>query len=287
MSKRKLDRITCRVCDKEKMASKDFYSTKSAFYNTIGRIDICKDCIMTRYSELLTLYDGETYVAFKHLCMNLDVYFSEELYIELVNTNNFIGEYFRLLNSRKNTRDKTSLNNKLGSNETHNEITLKDGVVSADLILKWGEGYTASEYNRLEMKFKTYAEHYPNKRLQEQEIIKQLCELEIMKENCRKSADRGGYDKICTQIRKTMDDLRVLPRQSAEEDEQLTVDYIIKLIEFEEPIPSCHPEFDDVNGIEKMIDKYFVKPFKRVMGLADRVAGGNDEKEQNTVETEE
>jgi hypothetical protein len=62
-----------------------------------------------------------------------------------------------------------------------NDVSLEDGIISMDLIDFWGEGYSAREYTRLEK----YSEHYPNKRLQEQEIIKQLCELEIMKENCR------------------------------------------------------------------------------------------------------
>jgi hypothetical protein len=97
-----------------------------------------------------------------------------------------------------------------------------------------------------------------------------------MKENCRRTGDRNGYDKISTQIRKTMEDLRVLPKQ-AEEEQTNNLGYIIELIEYNEPIPMKHKEFDDVNGIEKLIERTFIRPFKRVFGLKDRTEGDSNE----------
>lgn len=279
-SKKSLDKMTCLCCDKEKLPNRDFYKSSSLLYaHAHGRIPICKDCVSDRYNQLLTLNQGNSMKSFKHLLFNLDVYFSEELYNECVmkDGTKFIGEYFKVVNRDKNYRENTSLNNTLESNETK-DIQLEDGnIVNESLVDKWGEGYTASEYRKLERKYKVFSEHYPNKRLQEQEILKQLAELDVMKEKCRISGDKNGYDKISTQIRKTMEDLNVLPKQSADEEEQLTLGNIIKMIEYEEPIPMTSPEFDDVNKIEKIMDKYFITPFKRVLGLKNKDFGDINE----------
>lgn len=264
-------------CGKEKRLG-EFYKSNSEL-NSDGKLPWCKDCVQDRYNTLLTIYDGKSISSFKHLLMNLDEFFSEELYNECVikDGTKFIGEYFKVVNRDKNYRENTSLNNTLESNETK-DVQLEDGnIINESLIDTWGEGYTASEYRKLERKYKVFSEHYPNKRLQEQEILKQLAELDVMKEKCRVSGDKIGYDKISTQIRKTMEDLNVLPKQSADEEEQLTLGNIIKMIEYDEPIPMTSPEFDDVNKIEKIMDKYFITPFKRVLGLKNKDFGDVDE----------
>ena len=272
----KVEKKICTKCGDEKRLG-DFYKSNSEL-NSDGKLQICKDCVANRYDKLLTIYEGKSMSAFKHLLTNLDEFFSEELYNECVmkDGTKFIGEYFKVVNRDKNYREKTSLNNTLESNETK-DIQLEDGVISQEMIDFWGLGYKASEYMKLSNKYKMYSEHYPSKRLQEQEILKQLAELDLMKEQCRILGDRNGYDKISTQIRRTMEDLNVLPKQSAEEEEQLTLGNIIKMIEYEEPIPTTSPEFDDVNKIEKIMEKYFITPFKRVLGLKNKDFGDIDE----------
>lgn len=273
----KVEKKVCLKCASEKRLG-EFYKSNSEL-NSDGKLPWCKDCVQDRYNTLLTLYNGKSLDSFKHLLMNLDEFFSEELYNECVmkDGTKFIGGYFKVVNRDKNYRENTSLNNTLESNESK-DIQLEDGnIVNESLVDKWGEGYTASEYRKLERKYKVYSEHYPNKRLQEQEILKQLAELDIMKEKCRVSGDKNGYDKISTQIRRTMEDLNVLPKQSADEEEQLTLGNIIKMIEYEEPIPMTSPEFDDVNKIEKIMDKYFITPFKRVLGLKNKDFGDINE----------
>ena len=38
-------------------------------------------------------------------------------------------------------------------------------------------------------------------------------------------------------------------------------------------------EFNDINGIEELIEKYFIKPFKRVFGLANKEFGDDNEQD--------
>lgn len=261
----------------DRLITRDFYRSASKLYKFSNeRIPICKKCLLEYYDELLGVYDGNSNSAFRHWCMTFSVYYNETLYLQCVDKDNFMGEYMRVISSTKQYRDCSSLNNKLPEGKI-DIVELDDGKITSEYIDKWGEGYKANEYMKLESKYKMYSEHYPSKRLQEQEILKQLAELDLMKEKCRISGDRTGYDKISTQIRRTMEDLNVLPKQSVDDNEKLTLGNIIKMIEYEEPIPMTSEEFNDVNKIEKIMNKYFVTPFKQVLGLKNKDFGDIDE----------
>ena len=201
---RKIEKKICTCCGKE-LQLKEFYKSSSELY-TDGKLPICKECFNERFSKLLNLYDGKINDAWKHLCYNLDMFYDEQLYLSCCGKDNFVGEYMRLL-ATKDRRDKTSLNNSVHDNREMNEIALDDGIITEEIVDFWGEGFSAKEYMRLERKYKKYTKHYPSESLQEQEIIKNLCELEIMRENCRRNGKTSEYDKVTTQIRKSMDDL--------------------------------------------------------------------------------
>lgn len=274
----KVEKFKCTQCGSEKYLTRDFYKSSSKMNSDTNRMNICKNCVQDKYDYYLTKYSGDAELALKHTCLNLDSYFSEPLFIECGKTDgNFLGEYFRKLNVEKATRDKTSADNSVLSEESNKMISVDDTLVNQEVVDFWGEGFSANTYGKLERRYKKYSEHYPNKRLQEQEIIKQLCELSVMKEECRINGKTADYDKISTQIRKTMEDLNVLPKQSADDEDQLTLGKIIKMIEEEEPIPETNEEFDDVNKIEFVMEKYFIKPFKQVLGLKNKDFGESNE----------
>ena len=117
---RKAEKIICNCCSKELRVS-EFYKSNSKLNLVTGKLPICKSCLQDRYNELLTIYEGNSNDAWRHICFNLDIFYDENLYIECSSKDNFIGEYFRLL-STKDRKDKTSLNN-----------TLKNGDVNVNL----------------------------------------------------------------------------------------------------------------------------------------------------------
>ena len=263
------EKIKCTCCCEDKRP-RDFYKSASELNKATGKMSICKDCLADRFNKLLNYYEGDIKSALRHLLMNIDAYYSDEIFIECSKKDdiNFLGEYFRLL-ARKDTRDKTSSNNLIDSTEENKKIIIDHEFIDNDIIEFWGEGYDSKEYVKLEKKYKKYTDHYPSETLQEQEIIRQLCELEVMKDKCRLSGDKNGYDKISTQIRKTMDDLNILPSkmQKYGEDKNITIGKLIEVIEKEEPIPDIHPEFEDIDKFKWMLDRYFINPFKKVFGL--------------------
>lgn len=235
---------------------------------THNKIPICKSCVVERYEQLLGLYEGNSSVAFQHLCFNLDIFYDVELYLQCAEKDNFIGEYMRLSNT-KDRRDKTSLNNKLPNGDVSYVATDANSHIPQELVDFWGEGFSGNTYSKLEKKYKKYTKHYPSDSLQEQEIIKNLCELEVMREECRLKGDNNGYDKLTKQVRNAMDDLNVLPSkmQKYGESDKITPGQLILKVETTEPIPEKHPEFDDVDKIEWWVDRYLARPIRLFFGL--------------------
>lgn len=275
-----IERSRCPICKEEKVA-KDYYRSSSE-WNTqkkTNKMIICKNCVRERYERLLLVYEGDTAAAFKHLLLNLDVYFDEALFNDcLIKTDgsNFLGEYFKGLLTRER-REKNSLDSRVDLGKEAQYISVEDGIVKEEIIDFWGEGYTSRDYIKLEKKYKKFLKYYPSETLSQQEIIKTLCELDIEKEKRRVSGDVNGYNKIVDQISKKMAELDVIPSKMKKfsEDKDLTVGMLIEKIEREEPIPDIHPEFNDIDKISYIMNTYFINPMKVVFGLGGENNEGN------------
>lgn len=242
-----------------------------------GKLAWCKECVNELYLKLLNKYNGDVRSAMIHLCLVLDVYFSEKLFIECsTNEESFsLSEYFRRVNGEKSTKNMSGFDNSVKIDEDGNKkIAIGDDLVDADIIDFWGEGFNSNEYIKLENKYKKYVNHYPSERLQEQEIIKSLCQLELMREKSFTKGDLNAFDKLSTQISKRMEELNVLPSKMAKygEDKNMTIGKLIETIEKEEPIPNIYPEFNDLDRIKWMLDRYFINPFKKVFGLDNNIS---------------
>lgn len=257
---------------KEKFITRDFYRSASELYKCSNeRISICKDCMIERYEQLLGIYNGKSNLAFKHLLLNLDVYFEEELYLQCIEKDNFIGEYFRIVGSTKDRKSKTSLNNLL-SEEDSNFVSFDgNSPISEDLIVEWGRGRDIQDYVMLQKRYKELLKQFPSKTPEEQYIIKDICKLELDIEGCRKN---GKFDKIASLENvksKKMQQIDAIPsekKSGGSEDDVSTFALRLKLYEKDRPIPKPLDEFKDCDSLTKYWERNLVKPMARMQGLA-------------------
>lgn len=261
-----MSKIVCTQCHSEKDA-KEFYRSYSDMYGGLRKLPLCKTCLEKRFVKLLNLYQGNTKGAFKHLMLNLDVYYSEDLFTELFDEdeNKLIERYFGALNKSKD-KTKTSENNIDKLSETDVKLTKE---VPYDLIVRWGRGREEDEYFLLQAKYDEYSQSYPSDELQEKVIIRDICELEMERELYRRDKNPNAYTKIMQEISRKMGELDVIPskRKSYGEDKNMIVGKLIEEIENKEPIPNTHKEFEDVDGFMKMLNRYFIKPLRKALGL--------------------
>ena len=262
----------CLCCGEDK-TPREFYRTPSTVYHQNGKMIVCKSCIKKRYEALLSAYKGDKLLAFKHTLLNFDVYFDLDLYnVCIKKEDSFVGEYFRLL-ATKERRDKTSINN-----VSEGDVS-PDETISDELVFFWGKGYDYESYMSLQRKYENYIQYYPSESMQEKQIIKTLCELEVQKEKSIIKGDTNEQLKINDQISKKMGELDIIPSKAKKygEDKDLIVGKIIEMIEKEEPIPDVHPEFNDIDRILYWLNRYFINPFKKVFGLEPAIYTEEDE----------
>ena len=258
----------CMCCGKEKPATRDYYLNKSSLYN-VPRMLICKDCMQDYYDKLMAKYDGDINTSFLHYCLTFDLYYDEKLLNSCIEQfgDKFLGKYLMKVNCNKEFKDKSGINNKLLPNSKVKSVEVDDGVIEQGLIFKFGEGFTAKEYAKMENRYQDFMKHYPSERLQEKELIVSLCIWYTIRDRNVVKGDRVGIKDATTQIGKLMDDLNVLPSKSKiGEDEDLNLGSLIEIIQKNDPIPEPDPIFLDVNGIEKTWN-YFNDGWKRTVSM--------------------
>lgn len=257
---------------KEKFITRDFYRSASELYKCSNeRISICKDCMIERYEQLLGIYNGKSNLAFKHLLLNLDVYFEEELYLQCIEKDNFIGEYFRIVGSTKDRKSKTSLNNLL-SEEDSNFVSFDgNSPISEDLIVEWGRGRDIQDYVMLQKRYKELLKRFPSKTPEEQYIIKDICKLELDIEECRKN---GKVDKIASLENvksKKMQQIDAIPseRKLSEKDNDIKIfGCAVRVYETCRPIPTVADKYKDVDNMNNYWENTIVKPMAKMEGFA-------------------
>ena len=266
---RKIEKKICTCCGKE-LQLKEFYKSASTMYD--GKLPICKNCLADRYNTLLTTYEGSSIDAFKHLMMNLDEYFDQELYDTCVMKYgiNFIGEYMRLVNGTKERRDKTSLNNNLSTNETR-DVALDDGtVVSEDLILRWGRNRKKDDYLLLEKRYKQKLEDYPSDKPAEKAIIRSMCLLELDIEDARVK-DKKSVPQLEKALADKFKQLGINPSDNSMYDEQsmLMFGTMMGIFENEKPIMDKQDLYKDVDGMNYYWYRNLVVPTMKAWEMAD------------------
>ena len=290
-------KLTCTKCGEEKIPTTGFYLSHSLMYkHNKGRMPICKDCVVDKFRELKDVYKDDKKSLF-HLCMLLDVYFSEELVesaykqIESSTTSEdgLVKIYFQKVNSLMQYKGKNSIQsdklildmnvlNKLENEyrldleeKKRNKEIYDDIVNDPEIIKRWGTGWKAEEYRELEEKYQEWMDHYEHDTLAQQKLFRELSELEVQKSKARQEGDKNAYKNLSELVSKKMSDANIKPAQKkilGEEDGEI-LGVMIREIENNEPIAECLPQFKDVDGIESLIVKTFLKPFARVYGLAN------------------
>ena len=271
----------CVCCGKEKPATRDYFKSSSSLYKS-DRMLVCKACVEKYYNQLLNNYDNNIELAFEHLCLTLDCLYSKELLSQCIQEfpDSYFGNYFRLLNCKKEYKNLSGINNIISSSGTSKNIQIDDDVISEKILDFWGKGFSSQEYRRLEQKYREYIRDYPSERRQEVTLIKTIAILEVLRERTIINNDSQAFDKYTTQISKRMEELNVLPNkmQKYNDDENITVGTMLQMIETKEPIPDKNPAYTDVDGIRKIMNRYFFNPIRKIINNDETPYTEEDEK---------
>lgn len=273
------NKMKCANCGKSRVIEKNFYMSHSQVYkHNEGRIPICKSCTLERYEQLLLKYENE-FKALYHLCMNLDIYYNDDLAavmrknLKEKDNDSLAKVYLAKVNSLQQYKGLTSIDSDNIPLDGNVERAIEEvkKTVSDKVRTRWGKGYTDDDYLALEYFFKEYEnnlEHENN--FMKLEIIKEMCVIKHIRDKSMRDGDFKTAREYSDLLSKKMTDANLKPSQQknfGEADEDV---YSLKMKIIENERPVCEPlkEYLDVDGFWKYLNRHMIKPFASAIGLA-------------------
>ena len=266
----------CSCCGKVYSYQKDNFPVSNSilFAGNNGYLTVCRNCIDKYYLQLVEFYSGNEEHAIEHCCRQFDWYYSNDavamtknisagrsrilMYpskMNMVQIKNKGTTYLDTLRERSNEKI-MSVEDIEKSQPTED----KKNEIEREAIAFFGLGYTPEDYTFLWQQYQDWVSRYECQTKAQEELFKNICitQLAIQK------AQRSGNVRAANDAMKTFQDLlgtaNLKPSQNNDNAlaEQNTFGTLIKKWESERPICEPEKEWEDVDGINKAIDTFFL-----------------------------
>lgn len=276
------EKCTCFYCGKEYVDT-NYYKSCSSFFNNIGKIPYCKQCIERFYQYYYDKYTNEGCLtpeanAVKRLCMAFDIYYNQKAFYDAINNAKKrsmnispMGAYMKMIQLQQfkgKTYDVT-----VSDMEKEDFVaSITSGIsesrkIDEKTIKFFGVGFTDEDYDFLQEQYNDWtARHECNTKAQE-EVFKRICfkQLEILK------ATRMGEDTkdLDATFQKLLDTAKLQPKQNSGDTtaDNQTFGTLIDKWENTRPLPEIDEELRDVDKIALYINIFFKGHLAKMMGL--------------------
>ena len=244
---------TCLICGESK-AGHSFIKHRNELL--VDNVGFCKDCV----KDNIDLSEQETLIDMLRL---LNIPFVSDIWESAAEKepDSTFGKYLQLIaTNRKYKTFSDSSNPSVGTPDDDFEIT-------KDTIARWGAGKTKDEYYVMEAKYDSLCGiKEPITPLEKQLYIQNVKLSQTLDD-----ALESGDSKTIPNLKKAYkDDLKNLGLDvsSVSSDDVGTLGTRIHDWENSKPVPSLSKEFEDVDGINNYVTRFFSNTMKRVFGLA-------------------
>ena len=267
----KQQKYTCFYCGKEYVES-NYYKSFGKFFDNIGKIPYCKQCIEKLYQYYFDKYTNEGYLnpeerAVKRVCMAMDIYYLDKVFNSAMNkvkeTNiSPMGQYMRIIQLSQyqdKSYDNTILEVKQKelSESLMDMSNISDRNVSEKTIKFFGAGFTDEDYEFLQEQYSDWTSRHECQTKAQEEVFKRICfkQLEILK------ATRLGEDtkNLDATFRDLLDTAKLQPKQNSGDamSDAQTFGTLIDKWENERPLPEIDDDLKDVDKIGFYVDTFF------------------------------
>lgn len=282
MAKTTKAKCTCFHCEKEYVDT-NYYKSYSNFFNNIGKIPYCKQCIEKFYLYYFEKYTNEGCLtpernAVKRLCMAFDIYYNEDVFNSAMNqikTKNInispLGQYMKTI--QLSQYKGKSYDNTVSDEEKDNFVAELSTTISNDINMDektinfFGSGFKEEDYKFLKREYEDWIARHECKTKAQEEVFKRLCfkQLEILK-----ATQRGEDTKdLDATFQKLLETAKLQPKQNSGDamaDNQ-TFGTLIDKWENTRPIPEIDEDLQDVDNIGLYLDVFFKGHLAKMMGL--------------------
>lgn len=263
------NQVACLFCGKNARETK-FYKARNPKYQFFGKIPWCFTCIKEKYDELYKKYE-DSKKAMYELCRYLDIPFALNIY-EIAKTRwqesgveLFQGyiTYYSSVGWKKSGITFMDSDKIEKLDEPENIYTSED--VDKDLVFKWGEGFTPSDYSYLEDELEECRKTLECKSWAQETLLREIC---IKKLEIRNRRKQGSDTKdVLKELQDLMKTCAVDPAKvnAANSDKSFdTFGEFIKDIEQNTPAEwfKDKKKYKDMDGFDDYIKKYITRPIK-------------------------
>lgn len=265
-----------------------------------GYIPVCRSCLETLYENYYTKTKNEN-SALRRICMKFDYYFSpivaqraksdrEKASTNVDKDKSLIFYYLDII-GRQEYQSKTYDNTIAEESIARQTMTdagdmdlasqyLEDAEeddernLNEDLYYFWGPGFVFDEYLFMQEEFEDWNTRYIIDTKSREQLVKECCKIKTLMNRALKENDTDQYSKLNDQWKKTMDAAELTPRaeRAAAKQTEMPLGEMIQRFENEKPIPKPDPEWEDVDGIMKLIVVYFIGHLCAMLGIKNRMA---------------
>ena len=299
-------RYHCCMCGKKYTKQSGNFPTSNGsplWKGNNGYVPFCKECVATISEILTSFYGGNEEHSLRHMCQMFDWYYSEDasamtlaqvhrgnaralLYPSKMGARQVANKGTTFLDT---VRDEYYDAEKMVSymaKDSDDEDDEDEFVVTKKITKKWGAGYRPCDYEFLEEQEADWRTHVECKTKAQAELIRNICFAQL---NIRR-AQMSGNSKEVADAMKTFQDLlgsaNLKPAQQNDNAlaDQNTFGTLIKKWEDEDPIPDPDPEWEDVDGIKKLVRTFFLGHLCKALHVKNDMAEEYDrEMKKHTV----
>ena len=266
-----------------------------------GYVPICKNCSEFLMEMYTSFYGGNEEHALRHMCQLFDWYYCDtasamtlsqvhygksrvSLYPSKMTTRQVVTKGETFLDTVRDEFNRAETIRSTADIDSHDENSEEEFVVTKDLVQFWGSGYKPSDYEFLKTQYDDWITRNECKTKAQEELFKLLsiAQLNIL------IAQRDG-GKVSDAMKAFQDLLGSSNLKPAQTNDNAMADAntfstLIKKWEDERPIPEPDPEWEDVDGIKKLITTFFLGHLSKALHIKnDASAQYEEEMKKYTV----
>lgn len=279
----KKKKYTCFYCNNE-FVETNFYKSFGNFFDNIGKIPYCKQCIEKFYQYYFDKYTNEGCLtpeenAIKRVCMAMDIYYTRANFdsaMKKIKQDDInispMGQYMRTIsfNQYKNKSYDNTISDDEKKKLAESLMDMSDTSnrkVDEDTINFFGAGFSDEDYIFLKEQYDDWITRHECQTKAQEEVFKRICfkQLEILK------ATRLGEDtkNLDDTFQKLLDTAKLQPKQNSGDamSDAQTFGTLIDKWETTRPLPEIDEELRDVDKIAWYMDVFFRGHLSKMMGL--------------------
>lgn len=275
----KIPKKTCIHCNRD-LPLREFYVASNPLTSSDGKyVNVCKDCVKR---ASLTL-DGELDIeGFRNILQLIDRPFVPEVIDSTINevknsintkkhTNDIIGKYMKNISSlpkyskltfmqsidllegrpitqKPSTTSISVTERKIRGKEAEDVFVSEDNefMVTEEIIDRFGEGYTRSQYRKMQKKYDKLKQNYQLTTNLHEEALATYVRFKVKEEEATACGDVGSADKWNRAAQDAAEKAKLTPKQLTQADLQggiTTISEISKAVEEATDIIEILPRF--------------------------------------------